>query len=150
MEMKDQRHLFRLPENICYLNTAYMSPQLREVEKVGIECLSKKDFPYEIRVEDFFEPVNELIRKFARLINAPDYRSIAIIPSVSYGMANVANNFHLQPNDEIIVVEEQFPSNVYPWLAVTKKSGARLVTVGAPSKKRERARKWNEAILEAP
>ena len=79
--MKSQKDKFKIPEDISYLNTAYMSPLLKSVEKIGIEAVSKKCLPYEITGNDFFEPVNKLKKLFAELIQAPSSESIAIIPS---------------------------------------------------------------------
>ena len=35
MNLGDQRHLFEIPEDISYLNCAYMGPQLRSAREIG-------------------------------------------------------------------------------------------------------------------
>ncbi|MEQ9230368.1 MAG: aminotransferase class V-fold PLP-dependent enzyme, partial [Cyclobacteriaceae bacterium] len=67
--------------------------------------------------------------------------------SVSYGMANVANNLH-RPKGEILVVSEQFPSNVYPWKSLVK-SGYKLKVVDPGTDSMQKGLKWNERILES-
>ena len=119
--LSHQKNKFRIPENIAYLNGAYMSPSLKSVEKIGHQSVSQKCYPYQIGAEDFFIHSEKLRQQFASLIQAPDPDNIAIIPSVSYGMANVANNIKLKPGDEILLVDEQFPSNVYVWQKVAQK-----------------------------
>ena len=114
MTLKNQKDKFRLSDNVVYLNTAYSAPLSIEAERVGIEALSKKCRPNEYNGSDFFEPAEKLKTLFAQLIDAPNPESIAIIPSVSYGIATVANNICLKVEDEIVVVNEQFPSNIYP------------------------------------
>ncbi|MDF1699515.1 MAG: aminotransferase class V-fold PLP-dependent enzyme, partial [Saprospiraceae bacterium] len=108
-----------------------------------------KDKPYQFQTEDFFEPRTALKKSFASLIRASDYRSVAIIPSVSYGMASVANNIDLKKGEEVVVCEGQFPSHVYPWLELVGRSEGKLVQVDAPDLVEHRALMWNERILES-
>ncbi len=145
--LTSQRHLFSLPENIHYLNGAYMSPQLKSVEQIGIEALSRKNFPHTISPTDFFTGTEQLRRTFAELVHAPDPSNTAIIPSVSYGIATVANNIDLQPGQEVLMVGEQFPSNVYAWKHLTTKNKAYLNVIKAPLVQRGRAAEWNNRIL---
>ncbi len=146
--LPSQRHLFDLPDDIAYLNGAYMSPQLRAVETAGIKALQRKSQPFNIQLEDFFEPVQALRAAYARLIKCSEPGRIAIIPSVSYGMAAVARNLKLQPGDNIILTREQFPSNYYAWERVTEAHGASIRIVDPPQQL-PRGKAWNEAILNA-
>src|SRR5690554_4144018 len=130
--MNCQKHLFRLDENITYLNCAFMSPLMKTVEEAGVAGVLRKREPYLLSGDDFFTESKELRQEFAKLINAKDAQRIAIIPSASYGLGNVAKNLRLEPGDNIIVVGEQFPSNIYPWHEVAKKCGAVIITVPAP------------------
>ncbi|HEX6892802.1 MAG TPA: aminotransferase class V-fold PLP-dependent enzyme [Chryseolinea sp.] len=144
-----KRSKFTLPKKVTYLNCAYMSPLLKTVEKVGIKNLRRKRNPSSISAEDFFTD-GELLRvEFARLINAGDPKRIAIIPSVSYGMANVAMNLKISRGEKIIVAAEQFPSNYYPWQRLCLETGATLDVVEPPKDLLQRGMKWNEKILSA-
>ncbi|MFT6838851.1 MAG: selenocysteine lyase/cysteine desulfurase, partial [Sediminicola sp.] len=147
--LTSQKHLFSLEEGITYLNGAYMSPQLKSTEKIGIANLKKKSQPYAIRPEDFFTQRVVLKKRFAELIEAPNYQNIAIIPSVSYGTATVANNVKLRAGDEILLVEEEFPSNVYTWRRLADTYGAHIKIIKPPSRFKDRGKLWNEAILNA-
>ncbi|PKP27067.1 MAG: aminotransferase [Bacteroidetes bacterium HGW-Bacteroidetes-2] len=147
--LKSQKDLFCLDENITYLNGAYMAPQLKSVQQVGIEYLQKKTKPYEISEQDFFSEKLVLKKRFAQLIDAEDYQSAAIIPSVSYGIAVVAKNIPFQKGDEILVLEEQFPSNYYTWKALEKEKGVKVIVIKTPTTTLGRGKRWNEAILEA-
>lgn len=147
--MQNQKHLFNLDKHSTYLNGAYMSPQLRSVEAIGLECLQKKSKPYLISENDFFAEKITLKKRFAHLIEAPDYETIAIIPSVSYGIAVAVNNIPFEKGDEIIVLEEQFPSNYYAWKALEAEKGVVIRTISAPEIKQSRGAAWNQKILEA-
>ncbi|MBO6881759.1 aminotransferase class V-fold PLP-dependent enzyme [Winogradskyella sp.] len=145
MALKNQKHLFDIPEDITYLNIASQSPAFKTIYDAGLEGLKQKSQPHTIRISDYFEPVIALKKLFAELIDADDYNRIATIPSVSYGMATVANNIILTEGDEILVIDEQFPSNMYSWRKLAKKYNAKLVVIKAP----ETVRQWNEDILSA-
>lgn len=129
MLLNCQKNLFDLEENHHYLNGAYMSPSLKTVTQAGIEYLKMKSRPYEISPEDFFTNSNTLRGLFAKLINADTGENIALIPSVSYGMANVVNNIKPNGGKELILLEGQFPSNVYPWLNYAKENKLEIKTI---------------------
>lgn len=141
-----QRDAFDLPADLHYLNGAYMSPLSKAVTAAGHEGITRKRVPTRITPADFFREVNTLKGLFADVVNAPRER-IALIPAVSYGMATVVNNLHLQAGQRVVLLHEQFPSNVYAWRNLRER-GVVIDTVAAP-KSKQRAQDWNEAILEA-
>lgn len=149
MALTAQKQLFDLPEEITYLNIATQSPSFKSIYDAGLEGLKQKNRPHLIAISDYFEPVIELKKLFARLIDADDHNRIANIPSVSYGMATVANNITLNPGDVILLMHEQFPSNYYIWKRLADKYGASIVTIMPPSAPKDRAKHWNQAILES-
>lgn len=145
--MKSQRELFSLPRSNHYLNCAYMSPQLRSVEQAGISGIKRKSDPSSIGAADFFEPVETLRGLLGDLVSAPADR-IAFIPSVSYGIGILANNLRLQRGDTVVILGEDFPSNVYSWMHACTSTGANLVTVERPEAETEQGRKWTHRLLE--
>ena len=144
-----QKHLFNLDADFHYINCAYMSPLMNSVLEAGQVGLLKKAKPYTITPQDFFDDVEILRGLFAKLINAENDKRVAIIPSVSYGMAVVANNLKAEKGQNIVVAEAQFPSNVYPWMALAKEKGLNIKFVPYPSVFEGRGRLWNQHILEA-
>jgi selenocysteine lyase/cysteine desulfurase len=131
MNLGSQRELFEIPEDIVYLNCAYMSPQLRRAREVGERAVSRKSRPWELTPDDFFEEAEEVRALFARLVGG-DTDGVAIIPSVSYGISVAAANVSVREGQKILILEDQFPSNVYAWHVLAEQSGARLVTVPRP------------------
>jgi selenocysteine lyase/cysteine desulfurase len=131
MKLGSQRELFEIPENIVYLNCAYMSPQIRRAREVGEKAVSRKSRPWELTPEDFFEEAEEVRALFAQLVGG-DTGGVAIIPSVSYGISVAAANVSVREGQKILILEDQFPSNVYAWRVLAEQSGARLVTVSRP------------------
>lgn len=146
--MESKKHLFELEKGITYLNGAYMSPLLSSLKEVGEKQVRAKLTPYKISGDDFFANVKAVKQEFATLINSKEPNRIAIIPSVSYGLANVAKNVSIQ-GKEIIVVSEQFPSNIYPWMELEKSQNAKLITISPPASLENRGSIWNEKILDA-
>ena len=144
-----QKSLFSLPEDITYINCAYMSPMLKSVELAGQQAIITKRAPHQITAEDFFTDTEKLRIAFAKLINTSDSKRIVSIPSVSYGIATVVNNISLERGDEIIVTDKQFPSNYYAWEKAAGRTGAILKTITPSSELQNRSKQWNENILNA-
>ncbi len=147
--LKCQKGKFSLPDDITYLNCAYRGPLMKHIEKIGWEAVSQNNNPALIQSTDFFDPFLKVQKLFAQLINTPDPNRIVLIPSSSYGMANAANNVDLQAGENIVILDEQFPSNYYIWERVAKEKGAHLKIVGNPDKTRPSGELWNERILNA-
>lgn len=147
--MDCQKNLFSLDKNSTYLNAAYMSPIADRVVSVGNAAILGKQNPGIITPEDFFSNTNLLRQEFASLINSNEPNRVVVVPSVSYGMANVARNVSLNGHRTIVLAGEQFPSHVYPWHGLSRDTGAKLKTIAPPSESEHRGKRWNEHILNA-
>ncbi len=144
-----KKHLFSIPDGITYLNCSYMSPLSKPVEQAGINGLLRKSRPWEITIPDFFEPVEMLKQLFSRLVNVPDAQRIALVPSVSFGIAAAAKNLVVHQGQNIVVVDEIFPSNYYSWQRLVEENGATLKVVKRPAEAVGRGKLWNEWLLDA-
>src|ERR1019366_8403892 len=109
-----QRHLFDIPDDVAYLNCAYMSPLMKPALEAGTAGLARKAHPWEITPDKFFTGSDEFRTTAAQLIDCSP-ACIAIVPSASYGIATAARNLPVKKGQSILVLEEQFPSNYYPW-----------------------------------
>ena len=146
--MQCQKHLFNLPNDLTYLNCARRGPQSKKLAAIGVEAINHQCNPNYYSNADFFDYPRQIKLAFSDLVQADDADRIAIIPSVSYGLANVANNLNLKKGEKIIIVGEQFPSNVYPWMNAIEKAGGSLEIISPPTLA-NRGQNWNEAILAA-
>ena len=131
MMIPSQRHLFDLPDDVAYLNCAYMAPLMHSVVEAGLRGVRRKARPWEIAAPDFFSDSAHARALFARILDARA-QDVAIVPAASYGMAVAARNLPLGPGQTIVLLADQFPSNLYPWRAAAARAGAEIVTVGAP------------------
>jgi selenocysteine lyase/cysteine desulfurase len=141
--LDDQRHLFEIPEAVAYLNCANMSPQLRAVTAAGAAAVRHKVSPWALRSEDWFAPAERLRALFARIINA-DVDGVALVPSVSYGIAIAAANVDVGRGQAIVLLEEEFPSNVYAWRELARRRDAVIRMV-----RRESTGAWTDPVLDA-
>jgi selenocysteine lyase/cysteine desulfurase len=143
MTIPNQRHLFDMPDDVHYLNCAYMSPLSHSVIAAMHEGASLKQQPWTYKASDFIDYPERYRESAARLLGtAAD--NIAIVPSASYGLATAARNLPLHSGQEIIVLGDQFPSNLYIWRERAAETGARIVTVH-----RDDGAAWTGAVLDA-
>lgn len=138
-----QRSLFDIPENVAYLNCAYTSPLLKTAQQAGAIALQSKANPWSITSDDFFTSAETARGLFAKLISCSS-DNIALVPAVSYGIALAARNIPVAPDQSIVVLQDQFPSNVYTWMRVARENNARVKTVQRPSDSN-----WTAVVLEA-
>lgn len=144
-----QRAAFSLPRELHYLNCSYMSPLSKRVVAAGVEGIQRKTVPSRIVPSDFFDGVNRVRALFARLINVAHPENVAMVPSVSYGMAIVARNVPLRRDQNVVTVHNQFPANMYPWRRLCTDTGAELRVVAPPDTMEDRAAGWTAKILDA-
>lgn len=144
-----QRHLFDIPDDVAYLNCAYISPLMRQVRDAGRDGIEAKVHPWTITSADFFTRSSACRALFAQLINTAP-RNIAIVPSASYGIAVAARNLPLAAGRSIVVLEDQFPSNVYTWRDLADRHGAEMRTVSrSAAATANRGVDWTPAVLDA-
>ncbi len=142
-----QKRLFDIEDGITYLNGAYMSPLLQSVKEAGINAVVLKSKPWLIAPSDFFESVDRLKNLAAKLIHCDEPNRMAVIPSVSYGIANVARNIDFQKGDHILLLDKQFSSNYYIWQSLAQHQGLILDVATPPDYSATRGQEWNEIIL---
>ncbi len=94
--------------------------------------MGKKSQPWTITPPDFFKESEEARSLFSQIIGSSS-EDIAIIPAVSYGIATAALNLPIKKNENVVVLEEQFPSNYYGWSENVKRTDGRLVVVKRPA-----------------
>jgi selenocysteine lyase/cysteine desulfurase len=126
-----QRALFDLPDDVAYLNCAYMSPLLKRAAAAGAEALARKCQPWTISPDDFFADSERARQLFATLLGATA-DDIALVPAASYGLAVAAANLRCPAGARILLLAEQFPSNVYTWRELASQRGAEVLTIERP------------------
>lgn len=147
-----QKAAFSLPTDSHYLNCATRGPFSRAVEQAGVAAIRLQTNPFSLTAAHFFEQPMRVRQLFSELINNPTPDRIAVIPSVSYGMGVVARNLHRKPGiahgQEILVIDGEFPSDVYAWERVSAELGLSIITVSMPVQM-PRGTAWSQCLLEA-
>ncbi|MCG8701462.1 MAG: aminotransferase class V-fold PLP-dependent enzyme [Bacteroidales bacterium] len=139
-----QRELFDIPDHIAYFNCAYYSPLLKESIKKLHDGVESKMHPWNRFPNHFFDD-SETIRQLASELIGGDSDGYAIIPSVSYGISTAARILekHLKEQDQLLLMDEEFPSVVYPLTRIACETGTGVITVTTPYQC-----DWTNAILE--
>ena len=137
------RDLFEIPDGITYLNCASMSPQLRSVTETGLRAVRTKASPWNLSGPEWFAG-SEQLRALAAQVMGTDSDAVALVPAASYGIATAAANLPLARGQSIVILHQQFPSNVYTWYELARKNGGRVVVA-----RREPGMDWTEALLRA-
>src|SRR5262245_60369490 len=141
--LPSQRHLFDIPDDVAFLNCAYMSPLPKASVAAGARGLARKMQPWTIAPADFFTASEAVRARFAQLVNAaPD--DVAFAPAVSYGMAQAAANIALKKTQRVVTLAEQLPSNFYPCMDLAARAGAKFISVPRPADG-----DWTAALLAA-
>ncbi len=140
-----QRHLFDIPDDVAYLNCAYMSPLMKPALEAGTAGLARKAHPWELTPDKFFTGSDEFRTTAAQLVGC-SADDIAIVPSASYGTATAARNVPVKKGQSILVLAEQFPSNYYPWRRLADETGAALKVVAWPE---EEDNDWTASVLKS-
>lgn len=126
-----QKHLFDIPADVTYLNAAYMSPIMKESARLGQNAVARKLNPWEMGISDFFDPPCRASELIAQMIGATP-TDIAISPSASYSIALATKNLSVKNGEKILVLADQFPSNIYAWQEKAKATGAVIATIPRP------------------
>jgi len=137
----NQRHKFDMPDDVAYLNCAYMSPLMTLAVEGAGTGIAYKIQPWTYAGSAFFTYTEQVRELAAKLIGAGT-DDIALVPSASYGLQIAANNLPLSKGGEILLIEDQFPSHVYPWREKAKACGGVINTVARPADG-----DWTAAVL---
>lgn len=142
-KLPSQRQLFDIPEDVAFFNSATNSPLLRESRKRLMEGVTEKSHPWDRTADRFFTNA-ETIRTLSARLFGGDADGYAIIPAASYGISTAARAIEpsLGPGDLILLIDEEFPSNVLPWQRTANETGVEIKTISTPQNGN-----WTEAIL---
>ena len=141
--LASQRDLFDIPRNISYLNSASYSPLPLRTQEAGRAAVGRKGTPWTLDA-GFANRQHERARlAAAALINA-DPADIALIPSISYGVATAAKLVTIARGSRVLVLENDHSSPVLEWQTRAEAQGFVIETVRQPDDG-----DWTSAVLAA-
>ncbi len=111
--LESQRTLFDLPRDVCWLNAAAYSPIPQASRDAGERGIARKVRPWEMEGGNAPRQFERARAAAARLINA-DPNDVALIPSVSYGVATAGRALPLPKGSRVLVLEDDHSFNPRP------------------------------------
>lgn len=140
--LRCQRDLFAMDDGILYFNAASKSVILKASVEAGQIGSAAKGKPWAIDEPARYVQADDIRDRFAGLIGATG-DDIAIHPAASYGIATAARNLKPKAGSRILLLEGQFPSNVYAWQILAKACGATCTMIAWPEDD-----DWTRAVLD--
>jgi selenocysteine lyase/cysteine desulfurase len=141
--LPSQRALFDIPREICFLNAASWCSLPIAVQEAGRAGVARKGRPWTIDPA-FAAAQHERARHAAaRLINA-DPDDIALISSVSYGVATAAKVLTVPAGTRVLLLESDHSSAVLEWTTRAPDQGFTVDVVRQPDDG-----DWTAAVLAA-
>jgi selenocysteine lyase/cysteine desulfurase len=141
--LASQRGLFEMPRDICYLNSASYSPLPLRTQEAGRAAVGRKATPWTLDAA-FANRQHERARLAAAALIHADPADIALIPSVSYGVATAAKLLTLSRAARVLVLENDHSSPVLEWQARADAQGFTIETIRRPADG-----DWTSAVLAA-
>lgn len=120
---------FPREDGLCYMNHAAVSPwpkrsaaAVRRFAETNVSS-GARDYPDWLKLE------RSLRERLARLLNAPSTTDIALVKNTSEALSFVAFGLDWRVGDQVIISDEEFPSNRIVWLALAP-LGVEVIEVG--------------------
>src|ERR1700730_2846937 len=112
--LASQRALFDVPRDICYLNSASYSPLPLKTQEAARAAVGRKAKPWTLE-PSFANTQHERARAAAARLIHPDPADMALIPSISYGVATAAKIVTIERGTRVLVLENDHSSPVLEW-----------------------------------
>jgi cysteine desulfurase / selenocysteine lyase len=113
-----------------YLNAASVGPLPERTRRAVDAYNGHRSRIHELRDEHFDAVLASCRRAAARLVGA-DEDEIALLPNTSHGINLAAMALPVPAGMRMVVSENEFPANVYPWMARARRDGVTLTRVPA-------------------
>lgn len=112
---------FPVEENLIYLNHAAVAPWPRRtaeaVKSFANECTTQGSRNF----NDWLEVESRLRQTVADMIHAPSADDIGFVKNTSEGLSMVACGFPWTQGDNVVISDEEFPSNRIVWQSLADK-----------------------------
>lgn len=126
-EHREIRRNFPITKEYIFFNNAGVAPvslpALKTI-KIVADDLCKIGYA---KLKVLYSGISEAREEAAKLINASS-DEIAFVKNTSHGLSLVAEGMDWHAGDEVIITDQEFPANVYPWMNL-KKKGVKIATL---------------------
>ena len=126
--LAELRAAFPVRDRWLYFNHAAVSPLSCPVAK-AMEDFNRDALENgSARFQNWLDRRESARLQAARLLGGAQSEEVALTTSTSQGLLTVAEGLRIEPGDEILVVQDDFPANQIPWFRQERRQ-ARVVTV---------------------
>lgn len=111
-----------------HLNNAGLAPISRDASetlKTWAERFYQEGY---FTDRDYMDQTEEVRAQLAAMLGVA-YERMAFFSSTAVALSQLAFCMPLQPGDEVLMFEQEYGSNLFPWREACSRSGAKLVTV---------------------
>jgi selenocysteine lyase/cysteine desulfurase len=113
---------FPISERYTFLSHAAISPlNRRAADAVGDYVAQVRDEPMTSHLPRLLALQDDLRQRIATLINARSSKEIALLSNTATGLNTAALSLPLHPGDNVLVLDGDYPANIYPWLNLAHK-----------------------------
>lgn len=113
------RYEFEQLSAINYLNHAAISPWPKRAVDAVNRFANQNAMLGARHYSDWLATEQLLRERLARMVNAPSTDDIALVKNTSQALSYVAFGLDWQPGDQVIISDEEFPSNKIVWQALS-------------------------------
>jgi selenocysteine lyase/cysteine desulfurase len=114
-----------------WVNSAHQGPMPRVAVEAARKAIEQKARPFHIGNDAFFEVPVRLRMALGKLVGAAA-DDIILGNSTTYGLDLLANGMQWRSGDEVLLVDGDYPANVYPWMMLRDQGvTVRFVKAGA-------------------
>jgi cysteine desulfurase / selenocysteine lyase len=122
VELSDVRAEFPITERFAFLNHAGVASfNRRAAQAVQEHIENAQTQPLELFFEQLQATTLELKQQIVSMIGARSVDEIVEMPNVATGINTVAQSLPLRAGDNVLVLDGDYPANIYPWLNLAPK-----------------------------
>jgi len=119
--MRDHSKDFAIEPGQAWLNAASEGPIPKTAAAALQEAVGWKLSPRLLTIPKFQQVPLELKKAIGRLVHVPS-DEVILGNSATYGVHVLANGLGLNSGDEVLLMQNDFPSDILPWLHLKKKA----------------------------
>lgn len=110
------RDEYAITEQYAFLSHAAVSPLSRRIVDAVANQLHRAASEPAVRLfPEIFTLMADLRQRLAQLINARESSEIVLMPNTAMGLNSAAVSLPLRAGDNVLVLEGDYPANIYPW-----------------------------------
>lgn len=115
-DLSRYRAEFPITEQFAFLSHAAVSPLSRRVTNAVREQIAVAETTPPMRFfPELFATLGDLRQRLATLVNARGPDEIVLMPNTAAGINTAAVSLPLRQGDNVLVLDGDYPANIYPW-----------------------------------